>query len=245
MLCIAMEGKKVYTCSANYRSLREGVSMDYSLAEMNENEATKTKHRIMLEAAILFAHNGYAAVSVRDIAKRVKIKSASIYNHFKSKEELFEVIIDNIKEIYLTFYDRLEEKVKDATNFEQVLDCLFAELKDVYQMFIYYGFSLITTEQFRNEKARKIFNDVLVRVGIDYSKAKFDECIRKKWVKEFDTEALATLFMNSVLVGTLMRTHEDMEHETAYDATKMFMSIQRFMLDSVEIISPESRNAEE
>jgi Transcriptional regulator len=199
-------------------------------------ETSKTRDRIMLEAAILFAHRGYAAVSVRDIAERVSIKPASIYNHFESKEALFNVIMDNIREIYLNFYDRLEESMQKATNFEQVLDCFFAELKDVYHMFIYYGVSLITTEQFRDRKARDIFNNVLMRIGIDYAKSKFDECIRKKWVTPFDTEALATLFMNSVLVGTLMRTHENMGHETAYDTTAMFVALQRYMLSSVETV---------
>lgn len=208
--------------------------MEYPLIDITDTK--NTRGRIMLEAAILFAHRGYAAVSVKDIAERVNIKPASIYNHFDSKEELFNIIVDKIKEVYLNYYERLEEQMNKAGDFSQVLDCLFAELKDVYHIFIYYGVSMINTEQFRNPRARAVFNDVLIKVGLDYLKAKFDECIARKWVKEFDTETLATLFMNSVLVGTLMRTHEDMRHKTAYDAQKMFASLQRYMLNSVEII---------
>ena len=200
------------------------------------NEASKTKDRIMLEAAILFSRRGYASVSVRDIAEQVNIKASSIYNHFESKEALFEAILDNIRDIYLGYYARLEKQIEKTTSFEQVLDSLFAELKEVYQIFIYYGVSLITTEQFRNEKANDIFNDVLIRIGVDYSKSKFDECIEKKWVKEFDTQALATLFMNSVLVGTLMRTHQDMGQQIAYEPAEMFSSIQRYILRSLEVL---------
>ena len=200
------------------------------------NEASKTKDRIMLEAAILFSRRGYASVSVRDIAEQVNIKASSIYNHFESKEALFEAILDNIRDIYLGYYARLEKQIEKTTSFEQVLDSLFAELKEVYQIFIYYGVSLITTEQFRNEKANDIFNDVLIRIGVDYSKSKFDECIEKKWVKEFDTQALATLFMNSVLVGTLMRTHQDMGQQIAYEPAEMFSSIQRYILSSLEVL---------
>lgn len=198
--------------------------------------AAKTKDRIVLEAAILFARRGYAAVSMRDIADRVKIKPASIYNHFKGKEELFDVIVDKIKDIHLDFYVRLDKEVGKATGFAELLECLFAELKEIYHIFIYYGVSLVTTEQFRNKKAGTVFNDVLIRTGIEYSKAQFDACIRRKWVKKFDSEALATLFMNSVLIGTLMRAHEDMGQKTAYDAKGMFVALQRHMLNSVEII---------
>lgn len=191
----------------------------------------------MLEASAMFAHRGYAAVSMRDIAERVNIKHASIYTHFESKEALYASILENIKCVYENFYVRLEAEIQSAQSFQQVLDCLFAEVIDVYDMYIYYGFSLITTEQFRDARANEIFNNTLVKVGVGYSKQKFDECIQKQWVKPFDTEALATLFHNSVVMGTLMRTHEDMGHETAYDPKRMFVSLKQYMLSSVEIIA--------
>lgn len=200
------------------------------------NEASKTKNRIMLEASILFASHGYAAVSIRDIAAKVGIQPASLYNHFESKEALFEAIIDNIKEIYLDFYVRMDEMIAGARSFADVLDCLFSELRDVYHIFIYYGISLVVTEQFRNKKARSVYHDVLMKIGVNYTKRKFDECIKKQWVKEFDTEGMAMLFTNTVLVGTLMRTHEDLGHKTAFDPSAMFATLQRYMLNSVEII---------
>lgn len=199
-------------------------------------EANTTKERIMLEASTMFSRRGYAAVSMRDIAKKVEIKPASIYNHFESKEALYETILRNIEGVYRNFYVRLEQEIEKAENFEQVLDCLFAEVIDVHDMYIYYGFCLIATEQFRDEKAAVAFNDVLVKIGIAYSREQFDACIRKGWVKPFDTETLATLFHNSVVMGTLMRTHEDMGHETAYKPRDMFISLKRYMLHSVEVI---------
>lgn len=208
--------------------------METNLSDLAEAGDTKTK--IMYEAAILFARRGYAAVSIRDIAKRVNIKPASIYNHFQGKEALYETIVDNIRDIYLGFYDRMEDKMSQVNSFEEVLNGLFSELIDVYHIYIYYGVSLITTEQFRDPKAREVFNDVLVRIGIDYSKGQFDQCIEKQWVKPFDTETMATMLMNNVIAGTLMRTHEHMKHQTAYDARNMFLALRRYMLDSVEVI---------
>lgn len=49
----------------------------------------ETIDRIKHEAYILFAENGYAGTSMRDIANKVGIKAASIYSHYKSKEDLF------------------------------------------------------------------------------------------------------------------------------------------------------------
>ncbi len=58
--------------------------------------------RIKHEAYILFAENGYTGTSMRDIANKVGIKAASIYSHYKSKEDLF---IDLFKDC-ISEYDK-------------------------------------------------------------------------------------------------------------------------------------------
>lgn len=52
-----------------------------------------TRDRIVAEAFTLFAERGYHAVSVRDIAAAVGIKDASLYNHFASKQALFDAVV--------------------------------------------------------------------------------------------------------------------------------------------------------
>lgn len=208
--------------------------MKYPLVDISEVD--NTKDRILLAAVELFAERGYAAVSVRDIAKAVDIKPASLYNHFEGKEALFDAIIETIKNVYLDFYDRIAVRIEAATSFEDVLECLFSELKEVYHMFIYYGVALLTSEQFRNEKARHAFNDIYMKIGIDHAIRRFDECVQKGWVEPFDTRALATLFMNSILAGSLARAQEGMGRETVYDATEMFTDLQRLMLGAVRVV---------
>lgn len=208
--------------------------MKYSLASMEESGGTK--ERILLVAVKLFSERGYAAVTVRDIGESANIHESSIYNHYKGKEALYDAIIEAIKQVYLDFYKRVDKEIERANSFKEVLDCLFAELFEVYDMFVYYGVTLITTEQFRNEKARVAFNDIYMGIGIDYSDKIFKECIQKKWVKEFDTRAMATMFMNSVLAGSLARTQEAMDRGTAYNPTEMFTSLRQLMLSAVDVI---------
>jgi AcrR family transcriptional regulator len=54
-----------------------------------------TRQAIYEAALDAFAENGYAGASLRDIARRVGIEVASLYNHIDSKEELLYRIIEN------------------------------------------------------------------------------------------------------------------------------------------------------
>ncbi len=53
-----------------------------------------TKQRILDEALTLFSEKGYANVFVGEIASRVGIKAPSLYKHYKSKQAIFDAIIE-------------------------------------------------------------------------------------------------------------------------------------------------------
>ncbi|MEW6271069.1 MAG: helix-turn-helix domain-containing protein [Thermodesulfobacteriota bacterium] len=57
-------------------------------------EAGSTATRILDAAEALFAERGFAGVSVREIAGRVGLNQASIYNHFPSKQALYEAVLE-------------------------------------------------------------------------------------------------------------------------------------------------------
>ena len=58
-----------------------------------------TKDKIIDEALKMFSYRGYDSVSIREIARAVGIKESSIYNHFKSKEEILTTIVDKTLKI--------------------------------------------------------------------------------------------------------------------------------------------------
>jgi len=76
-------------------------------------ELTGTKGRIIEVSLKLFAQSGYHAVSVRDIAREVGIKDASIYSHFSSKDEILETIVARFQLAFKT-------SVPDVSEFERI-----------------------------------------------------------------------------------------------------------------------------
>lgn len=56
------------------------------------------KQEIINVASKLFKEKGYSAVTMRDIAKSMGIKAASLYNHINSKQEILTYIIISLAE---------------------------------------------------------------------------------------------------------------------------------------------------
>jgi AcrR family transcriptional regulator len=60
-----------------------------------------TKQKILDEALTLFSEKGYANVFVSEIAERVGIKAPSLYKHYKSKQAIFDAIIEEMHRRFL------------------------------------------------------------------------------------------------------------------------------------------------
>jgi AcrR family transcriptional regulator len=205
--------------------------MEFPLIDLSNT--SDTKERILLVAVQLFAKRGFVAVSVRDIANMVGIKAASLYYHYASKDEIFTDILNKIESVYSDYYTRLDAKIINATSLQDMIQCLFSELKEVYHMFIYYGVTVLSVEQFRDERARYLYNEVYMKRGIEYMCKAFDYCIEKHWVGPFNTHALSTMIMNGVAIGSMIKALEGMGYDTVYNAQKMFAETEEFVYQSL------------
>ena len=62
------------------------------------NKIESRKEEIIRVATKLFKEKGYSAVTMRDIAKSMGIKAASLYNHINSKQDILKEIIISLAE---------------------------------------------------------------------------------------------------------------------------------------------------
>ena len=85
---------------------------------MREN----TKEIIWKEALILFSKHGYEGVSVKTIANAVGIKDSSLYKHYKSKQEIFDTIINKANLSMEEVRNRLAIPIsaKTADNYQNI-----------------------------------------------------------------------------------------------------------------------------
>lgn len=60
----------------------------HRLSAVGEDESASTHDRLLSSAALLFAERGYGGTSMADIAERVGVRKASLYNYYPSKEDI-------------------------------------------------------------------------------------------------------------------------------------------------------------
>ena len=65
---------------------------------------TETAKRVLKEALTLFAHHGYAAVSMRQIAGACNLQVGALYNHFPTKQSILQGLMETHMEELLSAF---------------------------------------------------------------------------------------------------------------------------------------------
>ncbi len=100
--------------------------------EVPASEATRD--HILVEAARLFRHHGYAATTLRQIADAAGIKAGSIYYHFGSKDEILGVVLDRgIEVVSREVHERVAALPATATHRQRVVAAIEGHLYGLLQ----------------------------------------------------------------------------------------------------------------
>lgn len=138
---------------------------------MVRRDARDTRERIVAEAFELFAERGYRGVSVRDIAAAVGIKDASLYNHFPSKQAIFDAIVqEGLERTRRVFGERriLYDVADDVTPYEDMdegclRDLVLGSLRYFFEdPFMVQLRRLLVISQYENEEAGRVYRLVFV-----------------------------------------------------------------------------------
>ena len=134
-----------------------------------------TKQRILEKSLELFSTKGYDAVSVGEIAKAVGIKAPSLYNHFPSKQAIFDAIVESTAAHYEKDTGRIDIHVQnvmqDCPTFSHISEQALAD--KVRQIFLYSLHDkqvsrMMTLEQFRSPELAALFSERYVDRMISY-----------------------------------------------------------------------------
>ena len=137
-----------------------------------------TKHRILDEALTLFSEKGYANVFVADIAERVGIKAPSLYKHYKSKQAIFDAIIEEMNRRFLEEAGALQingaDAVVDAEIYKHISEEQLITLgNNLFLYFLHDDYTrrfrkMLTIEQFHAKKLADVYMKQYVDDPLSY-----------------------------------------------------------------------------
>lgn len=172
-----------------------------------ENE---TKARIITEALRLFSQKGYGATSVHEIAKAVGIKAPSLYNHFDSKQKIFDAIVDMMTERFSKV--SAEGKLPAGEASAQVKQYTAGGidfLKAAAHYLFHYYLTEVSASQFRkmlsierysNSEANHIHSKIYIDDPIAFQAKIFAELICQGHMMDADPEVMAMHFFSPMFL---------------------------------------------
>ncbi len=153
----------------------------------------ETANRILEIAADLFARRGYDSVSVRQIADAVGIKESSLYNHFSSKADILETLMEN-------FIEQAPQSRPSDAELDQMLTIMQPE--EIFKNILFHVGShisdilantamIINYEKFRNAKAAEVYYKYVVNEPAGYYERLINKMIAKAMLKKVDARLFA------------------------------------------------------
>ena len=175
------------------------------MAKIKSTDNNSSKRDVIINvAADLFKEKGYKASSMRELATRVGVEAASLYNHIKSKDELLKEICFAVLKKFHTHIERLEnEKLTGVEKVEKIVRF------HVNEMMVNYEHVYVTDQNWRmleepgltqyrelRRQYRRRFS-AIVQKGIDANEIK--QSIQKRWIQSaWSAEILcARLYMKN------------------------------------------------
>ncbi|NLO09148.1 MAG: TetR/AcrR family transcriptional regulator [Clostridiales bacterium] len=158
-------------------------------------DGTNTRDRILQAALEVFTHQGYEGARMEKIASMVGINKASLYFHFKSKEDIF-------RELFHDIYEKYQNMLATVINESEGLTCS-ERLNMIYKRYLDYNLNNIEMS-FWNRiyyAAPEFMRDDIIEVTGD-SKTTFingisiimEEGINKKELKPMNPDSMAMTY---------------------------------------------------
>ena len=165
------------------------------MAKIKSSDNTTTKRDVIIMAAAgLFREKGYKAASMRELAAKVGVEAASLYNHISSKDDLLKDICFAVLKEYHAHINTLEnEKLAGSLKVEHIVRF------HVKQMIENYENVYVTDQNWRqlNEPALTEYRELrrnyrrrfttIVQQGID-----------NKELKQMDANSTVMVILNAI-----------------------------------------------
>lgn len=160
-----------------------------------------TREKILEVSLDMFAKQGYTAVSIRDICKKVGIKESSIYYYFKNKQSIFDEFINKFTEIANGMILQLENGLTSggasfSDSFNSVANVFFEEY--LMDDFCNKVMRVMLIEQLGNANVRKLYQEWLLDKPLQIQSKLFQTLMNFGIIPNGDSQYLAIKYYSPI-----------------------------------------------
>jgi len=154
-----------------------------------------TKSKILEEALILFAENGYKGTNLRDLATRLGLSKSALYKHYTSKEAIWNALLDKMEAYYAEQFGSTERMPLQPKSGEELLRLAMGQINfTVHDEKIILTRKLLLTEQFHDERVCRLATKHFLVGTKNMFQVIFERMMEDGLMKKENPEMLAFAF---------------------------------------------------
>lgn len=180
--------------------------------------ANDTKERILAAALEMFSQKGYDGTNIRELTASLGMVKSSMYRHFKSKEEIWDTLLEEMIAYYDRGFGSPENMPQIPGSTEELAEMTIGLVNfTIHDEKIVMVRKLLNIEQFRDERVRALATKHFLTGLRDMFTKIFSEMIRNGVLRQEDPAMLAFAYTApiTVLIHLCDREPEKMDEAVA------------------------------
>ncbi|MEQ8154512.1 MAG: TetR/AcrR family transcriptional regulator [Clostridiaceae bacterium] len=157
------------------------------------NEESSTKQRLFYSAVYLFSAKGYSNVGIRELCRSVNIKESAFYNHYGSKQELFNSILEYFTETSgkVVFDEDEIERIVQSGDIRHFFIENMKKFSSITGNPLYHTIlQVVFMECYTNNKAYKLAKNNLYYLRKEYTEKVLTRMIKNGSIKDCNVEQI-------------------------------------------------------
>ena len=185
--------------------------------------ARDTKERILDEALRQFSEKGYDGTNIRELTASLGLVKSSMYKHFKSKEEIWNSLLDKMIAYYAEHFGSAENLPPVPDSLEGLV-AMTMKMADVtiHDEMIIMTRKLLSIEQYRDERASQLATKHFLTGLTDMFTHIFEGMMNKGLLRRDDPEMLAFAYTAPISALIHLCDREPEKTDAAISQIKAF-----------------------
>lgn len=197
-------------------------------------KAAERRASILAVAKVLFADKGFHAVSVDEIARRVGVSPAVLYQHFSSKDDLYEAVLESLSAPRETYIEAALDGPDDfASVLHRITKVFISRIEEDPD---YIRMELLGALE-GGDIAKRFFASRWQSI-VDYIEYSLQELVREKRISAVNERTAALLFQGMIREAIYNKCIVNAERYKDISMDKLIRQLLQLFLQAIGYSAP-------